>query len=172
MRLNNTHLHHIHKINLIYCCLVFLSTIAGHIGRLRQTSPLLQQISQATDGTLQLATWDLHPAQVANLIYMSSAAPVSETRRTIFENYFAHNQGMCSSENICDHLRSSCLGSSGIIWDHLGSPGIIWEDSGRGSGKSLGGASEALAGLVAPEMSWKLYLHKVAPLCSCLQKLH
>ena len=130
MRLNNTHLHHIHKINLIYCCLVFLSTIAGHIGRLRQTSPLLQQISQATDGTLQLATWDLHPAQVANLIYMSSAAPVSETRRTIFENYFAHNQGMCSSENICDHLRSSCLGSSGIIWDHLGSPGTTWDHLG------------------------------------------
>ena len=126
----SNHLHHIHKINLIYCCLVFLSTIAGHIGRLRQTSPLLQQISQATDGTLQLATWDLHPAQVANLIYMSSAAPVSETRRTIFENYFAHNQGMCSSENICDHLRSSCLGSSGIIWDHLGSPGTTWDHLG------------------------------------------
>ena len=41
---------------------VFFFTIARHIGRLRQTSPLLQQISQATDGTLQLATWDLQPA--------------------------------------------------------------------------------------------------------------
>ena len=83
----SNHLHHIHKINLIYCCLVcFFSTIARHIGRLRQTSPLLQQISQATDGTLQLATWDLQPAfhisftwalqrtKVLHVICMSSAA--------------------------------------------------------------------------------------------------
>ena len=34
------------------------------------------------------------------------------------------------------------LGSSGLILDDLASAGIIWKDSGKGSGRSLGGLRE------------------------------
>ena len=36
-----------------------------------------------------------------------------------------------------DHLRSSRLGSSGIILDHLGSSGFIWDHLGLGSSESI-----------------------------------
>ena len=61
----------------------------------------------------------------------------------------------------------------GGIWEeasegrHLGG---LWEKLWEGSGRALGRALGALAALEAPGVSGMVYLHKVAPVCSRLQK--